>query len=143
MCSVYKITSLNDDRFYLLFSINKEIYMSKILHRIIYNYTQSMKKKEKSVLNDAFIIIQKNNIKIEKIEKGFKDKYECHNYIYENIKNNNNCVNSKNKEYEPNGLLKVVVGVNREKKTTQQMNRERYLKRKEEKNKCKIVLPNI
>lgn len=143
MCSVYKITSLNDDRYYLLFSMNKDLYMSKILHRIIYNYTQSMKKKEKCVLDDAFIIIQKNNIKIEKIEKEFKDKYECHNYIYENIKNDSNCVNSKNKEYEPNGLSKVVVGVNREKKTKKQMNREQYLKRKEERNNSKIVLPKM
>lgn len=142
MCSVYKITSLNDDRYYLLFSVNKNIYMSKILHRIIYNYTQSMKKKQKSPLDDAFIIIQKNNVKIEKIEREFNDKYECHNYIYENMKNNN-CVNNKNNEYERNDLLKVVVGINREKKTKQQMNREQYLKRKAERNKSKIILPNV
>ena len=117
MCSVYKITSLNDEKFYLLFSVNKNIYMSKILHRIIYNYTQSMKKKEKTAMDDAFIVIQKNNVKIEKIEFNFKDKYECYNYIYENINSNNNCVNNKYDEYEPNELLKVVVGVNREKKT--------------------------
>lgn len=142
MCSVYKITSLNDDRYYLLFSVNKNMYMSKILHRIIYNYTQSMKKKQKSPLDDAFIIIQKDNIKIEKVEREFKDKYECHNYIYMNMENCN-CVNNKNDDYEPNDLLKVVVGVNRKKKTKQQMNREQYLKRKAEKSKCKIVLPNI
>lgn len=143
MCGVYKISSLNDERYFLLFSINKDLYKSKILHRIIYNYTQSIKKKEKNVLDDAFIIIQKNNIQIEKIEKDFKDKYECHNYIYENMINDNNCVNNKNNEYETNDLLKVVVGVDREKKSKKQMNREQYLKRKAEKNKCKIVLPNI
>lgn len=141
MCGVYKITSLNDERYYLLFSVNKDLYMSKILHRIIYSYTQSMKTKQKNVLDDAFIIIQKNNIIIEKVELEFKDKYDCHSYIYENMKNDNNCVNNRNSEYEPNDLLKVVVGVNREKKTKKQMNREQYLKRKAEKN--KIVLPNI
>ena len=130
MCSVYKITSLNDEKFYLLFSVNKNIYMSKILHRIIYNYTQSMKKKEKTAMDDAFIVIQKNNVKIEKIEFNFKDKYECYNYIYENINSNNNCVNNKYDEYEPNELLKVVVGVNREKKTKKEFNRQQYLKRK-------------
>lgn len=140
MCSVYKITSLNDDRYYLLFSMNKNMYMSKILHRIIYNYTQSMKNKQKNLLDDAFIIIQKNNLKVEKVEKEFKDKFECHNFIYENIKNNNKCINNKNDEYKPNDLFKVVVGVNREKKTKKQMNREQYLKRKEEKKNNNIFI---
>ena len=102
-----------------------------------------MKKKQKTFFDDAFIIIQKNNIKIEKVERDFKDKYECHNYIYENMKNNNNCLNNRNNEYEPNDLLKVIVGVNRNKKTNQQMNREQYLKRKAEKKKSEIVLSNI
>lgn len=141
MCGVYKITSLNDERYYLLFSVNKDMYKSKILHRIIYSYTQSMKTKEKNVLDDAFIIIQQNNLKIEKVNIDFQDKYECHSYIYENMKNDKNCLNNRNNEYKQNDLLKVVVGVNREKKTKKQMNKEQYLKRKAEKN--KIVLSNI
>lgn len=139
MCIVYKISSLNDEKYYLLFSVNKDKYVSKILHRIIYNYTQSMKKKQKNVLDDAFIIIQKNNLKIEKVDVDFKNKYECHNYIYEKIENDINCVNNKNDEYKPNNLFKVVVGVNREKKTKKQMNREQYLKRKAEKMKSENV----
>jgi hypothetical protein len=99
-----------------------------------------MKTKEKTVLDDAFIIIQKNNIEIEKLENTFNDKYECHNFIYDNIKNNNNCVNNRNSEYIANDLLKVVVGLNRQKKTKQQMNKEYYLKRKLEKQKIKEIV---
>lgn len=135
MNTLYKITSINDsDKFYLVFSMNKG-NKYQILHNFIYKYTQSMKKNiTKTIWDDAFIIIQKNNVVIEKVAE-FENKINCNNYIIREYATCENCMNYKHDEYVKNDTLEIFKGAKTEKcKKKKQKNQEYYKRKKEKKN---------
>ena len=132
MYKVYKIYNLNDEQYYLFSSSNKSV-KCKILHHYISKYKKSLLKNEPTTMDDVFIIIQKNNVLIEEINREFKDKFECNNYIYTQMSNDNNCVNTKHNEYIKNDINKITVGDRGPIRTKQEQNRINYLRKKQKK----------
>ena len=126
MCNIYKIKSLNSDKYYLLLSASKVKYIKSMIHIIIQSYYKSLKNVNfKSSYNDAFIIIQKNNLTIE-LDIEFENIIECNEYILKQSKNDNDCVNYKFNDYIINNEInKITVG---KKQTKELMKKERNAK---------------
>lgn len=126
MKQVYKIGSLNSDRYYLLFSVSKVKYIKSLLHIIIQSYYKSLKNDNfKSSYNDAFIVIKENNLTIE-LDREFENIVDCNDYILNQSKKENKCVNYKYDEYVMNKEInKITIGYN---KTTEILKKERNKK---------------
>lgn len=127
MKQVYKIKSLNTDKYYLLFSVSKVKYIKSLIHTIIQSYYKSLKNDNfKSSYNDAFIIIQKNNVIIE-LNCEFESIIECNDYILKQSKNDCNCVNYKCDEYVMNKEInKITVGENKTKEVLKKERNKKY-----------------
>lgn len=128
MSDVYKIYSLNCDKYYLLRTTPHK-YKSRIINKIIFDYKKHYNKNQKSKNDDLYIIIQQNNICIDKI-KTFENLYEGDNYIYDILIKDNKCMNGKQKDYIKNDLINVIIGLVRPKLTIKEKNKIQYLKRK-------------
>jgi len=134
MNQVYKIKSLNSDKYYLLLSVSKVKYVKALIHIIIQSYYKSLKNDNfKSSYNDAFIVIQKNNIIIE-LNCEFENKIECDEYILKQSKIDNNCVNYKFSEYVMNKEInKITVGNNKIKEILKKERNKKYYENNKDK----------
>lgn len=128
MSEVYKIYSLNSDKYYLL-RTPKQQYKSKFIHKIIFDYKKNYNENKKSKKNDLYIVLQNNNICYDKIN-NFNNTYEADNYIYDIMKNDNKCVNNKQNEYVKNDISYIILGLGKTKLTKKEKNKSQYLKRK-------------
>ena len=131
---VYKIKSLNSDKYYLLQSNSKTKYIKNLLHIIINSYYKSLKNDNfKSSYNDAFIVVQKNNLTIE-IHCEFKNIIDCNDFILKQSKNDNNCVNYKFDEYVVNKEIdKITVGETKTKEFLKKDRNKRYYENNKDK----------
>ena len=134
MKQVYRINSLNSDKYYLLFSVSKVKYIKSLLHIIIQSYYKSLKNdKFKSSYNDAFEVIQQNNLTIN-LDSEFENIIECNDYILKQSKNDMNCVNYKFDDYIINkDINKITVGESKSKTILKKERNKKYYENNKEK----------
>lgn len=134
MYKIYKINSLNSDKYYLLFSVSKVKYIKSLLHIIIQSYYKSLKNDNfKSSYNDAFMVVQKNNLTI-KLDCEFENMMECNDYIVNQSKNDINCVNYKFDDYIINKEInKITVGENKTKEILKKERNKKYYENNKDK----------
>mgnify|MGYP003966055267 FL=1 len=131
MTDVYKIYSLNCDDYYLLKTTYYK-YKSRIINKIIFDYKKHHAENQKTKNDNLYIIIQKNNICIDKL-KTYNNTYEANSYIYDIIKMDDKCINNKQLDYTKNDLINIILGVGKTKLTIKEKNKIQYLKRKNKK----------